>query len=110
MSKITVKNVVSALLAAGIATASAQAQAIATPKIDTSDKMQKMMKGMEKCYGVVKAGMNDCGSSVSNKCAGTSLVDGDKSAWLLVPKGTCNKIVGSSMKPPADTTNLPAKS
>ena len=110
MSKITVKNLVSAILAAGIASTCVQAQAIATPKIDTSDKMQKMMKGMEKCYGIAKAGMNDCGSAVSNKCAGTSLVDGDKEAWLLVPKGTCNKIVGSSMKPPAADTTLPAKS
>jgi uncharacterized membrane protein len=110
MSKIIIKNVISAILATGISSACVQAQAIATPKMDTSDKMQKMMKGMEKCYGVVKAGMNDCGSSVSNKCAGTSLVDSDKAAWLLVPKGTCNKIVGSSMKPPAADTTLPAKS
>jgi uncharacterized membrane protein len=110
MSKVSVKKVLTAILAAGIASINVQAQAIATPKVDTSDQMQKMMKGMEKCYGVAKAGMNDCGSSVSNKCAGTSLVDGDKAAWLLVPKGTCNKIVGASTKPPAADNTSPAKS
>ena len=56
-------------------------------------------KGMEKCYGIAKAGMNDCGTAANkNACAGSSTVNGDKSAYMLVPKGTCLKIVGSSLK------------
>ncbi len=51
----------------------------------------------EKCYGVSKAGKNDCQTSTS-ACAGTAKKDNDKSAWLLVPKGTCEKIVGASLK------------
>ncbi|MFL6622196.1 MAG: DUF2282 domain-containing protein [Sulfurifustis sp.] len=51
----------------------------------------------EKCYGVAKAGKNDCQTSHSS-CAGTSKKDGDKGAWISVPKGTCEKIVGGSLQ------------
>lgn len=43
----------------------------------------------EKCYGIAKAGGNDCASGTNNSCAGTSKVDYDGSAWKLVKKGTC---------------------
>ena len=43
----------------------------------------------EKCYGISKAGENDCAASHNNTCAGTSKVDFDPLAWKLVPKGTC---------------------
>lgn len=49
----------------------------------------------EKCYGVVKAGKNDCQTATS-ACAGTSTTDGQKDAWVLVPAGLCDKIVGGS--------------
>lgn len=52
---------------------------------------------MEKCYGIVKAGKNDCQTATS-ACAGTSKTDGQKDAWIYVPKGTCEKIVGGSTK------------
>jgi uncharacterized membrane protein len=55
----------------------------------------------EKCAGIVKAGKNDCGTSVSS-CAGTSKVDNDKEAWVFVPKGTCEKIVGGRIQTSAD--------
>jgi uncharacterized membrane protein len=42
-----------------------------------------------KCYGVSKAGQNDCASSANNTCAGTAKMDYDGRAWKLVPKGTC---------------------
>lgn len=48
---------------------------------------------MEKCAGIVKAGKNDCGTSQA-ACAGTSTVDRDPEAWILVPKGTCERIAG----------------
>jgi uncharacterized membrane protein len=56
----------------------------------------------EKCYGIVKAGKNDCGGP-SNSCAATSKTDADKGAWLYVPKGTCEKIVGGSLVAAAET-------
>lgn len=55
-------------------------------------------EGSEKCYGIVKAGMNDCGAN-GHSCAGQSATDGDKSEWLSLPKGTCERIVGGSLKP-----------
>lgn len=49
-------------------------------------------KPMEKCYGVSKAGKNDCKAGAGTTCAGTSKVNYQKDAWKLVPAGTCAKI------------------
>lgn len=43
----------------------------------------------EKCYGISKAGENDCAATGDSTCAGTSKVDFDPAAWKLVPTGTC---------------------
>jgi uncharacterized membrane protein len=51
---------------------------------------------IEKCYGVSKAGKNDCQTATSS-CAGTSKKDAQNDAWLSVPKGTCEKIVGGKL-------------
>jgi uncharacterized membrane protein len=53
----------------------------------------------EKCYGIVKVGMNDCFTS-SNSCAGTVEKDNLPQAWIYVPKGTCGKITGGSLNAP----------
>jgi uncharacterized membrane protein len=53
----------------------------------------------ERCYGVAKAGKNDCATSVS-ACSGTAKQDNLKDAWIYVPKGTCQKVAGSSLTPP----------
>ena len=52
----------------------------------------------EKCYGVAKAGKNDCQTNVSS-CAGTNKMDGNKQAFILLPKGSCEKIDGGSLTP-----------
>ena len=54
----------------------------------------------EKCYGIAKAGKNDC-ETRSSSCAGTAKRNGQGDAWVYVPKGTCEKIVNSSMQPKA---------
>jgi uncharacterized membrane protein len=54
----------------------------------------------EKCFGIARAGKNDCGTAV-NQCGGTSTKDGDPAQWMFVPRGTCEKISGGSLKPPA---------
>lgn len=51
---------------------------------------------MEKCAGIVRAGMNDCGTG-SHACAGQSTVDSGPEEWVYVPKGTCDKITGGSL-------------
>lgn len=53
-------------------------------------------EGMEKCAGIVKAGMNDCGTA-THDCAGKAEKDNDAAEWIYVPTGTCNKIVGATL-------------
>lgn len=73
---------------AGIAAAAANVQA--------ADPAEK-----EKCYGVAKAGANDCASTVgTHSCAGQAKVDNDPKDWKYVAKGTCEKM-GGMLKPPA---------
>jgi uncharacterized membrane protein len=67
----------------------AQAGPAPTPKFDA-----------EKCYGVSKAGKNDC-QTASSSCAGTARRDGQKDAWIYIPAGTCDKVVGGSLQPKA---------
>lgn len=54
----------------------------------------------EKCFGIAKAGQNDCANaSGAHSCAGQSKVDMDKGEWKYVAKGTCEKMKGSLMAP-----------
>ena len=52
----------------------------------------------ERCYGVAKAGKNDCATSTSS-CVGTAKLDNQKDAWVYVPKGTCAKLAGNVPSP-----------
>ena len=54
---------------------------------------------MEKCYGVTKAGKNDCASN-GHACAGQSKADQNAAEWLSLPKGTCERLVGGSLAAP----------
>ena len=52
----------------------------------------------EKCYGIAKAGQNDCANLAgTHSCAGQSKVDMDKGEWKYVAKGTCKSMKGMSM-------------
>lgn len=53
----------------------------------------------EKCYGVAKTGKNDC-KTMSNACAGHSFEDGQKDAFIAVPKGLCERIAGGMLQAP----------
>jgi uncharacterized membrane protein len=54
-------------------------------------------KGKEKCYGIAKAGQNDCANlSGTHSCAGQSKVDNDPGEWKYVAKGTCKDMKGMS--------------
>lgn len=50
----------------------------------------------EKCYGIAKAGKNDC--NIEQIFCKSSINDGDPDAFLFVPKGLCLKIRGGSLK------------
>lgn len=52
---------------------------------------------VEKCYGIARAGMNDC-STATSSCAGSAKKDKQADAFLLLPKGVCEKIVGGQLK------------
>ena len=54
----------------------------------------------EKCYGVAKAGKNDC-QTATHSCAGTSTKDADAASWIYLPAGTCEKLAGGSLQPKA---------
>ena len=77
--------------------ASAFAAAIAVPTILSAQKPAEMPTfKAEKCYGIAQAGANDCASTGNNSCGGTSKRAGDTKAWIFVPAGYCNRIVGGS--------------
>jgi uncharacterized membrane protein len=67
--------------------------AIALATIATADAQQAAKPSFksEKCYGVAKAGGNDCETATSS-CAGTSRRDHQADAWVYVPEGLCNKL------------------
>jgi uncharacterized membrane protein len=51
----------------------------------------------EKCYGVAKAGANDCANLAgTHACGGDAKVDNDPGEWKYVPAGTCAKMGGKS--------------
>lgn len=60
---------------------------LATTFAATPSAAQK--PAMEKCYGIAKAGQNDCAAGPGTSCAGTSTKDYQGNAWKLVKKGTC---------------------
>ena len=51
-----------------------------------------MAQEKEKCFGIAKAGQNDCKAGAGTSCAGTSKVDYQGNAWKFVPAGTCASI------------------
>jgi uncharacterized membrane protein len=62
--------------------------------------------GKEQCAGIVKAGKNDCATD-ANACHGHVTSDANAQAWIYVPKGTCDRIVGGRVvhvtePPPAE--------
>jgi uncharacterized membrane protein len=76
-----------ALLAAALATVCATGFTAAHAADAPTDK--------EKCFGVAKAGQNDCAStSGTHSCAGQTKKDNDPQDWKYVAKGTCAKMGG----------------
>ena len=53
--------------------------------------------GKEKCYGIAKAGQNDCANLAgTHSCAGQAKMDMNKGDWKYVPAGTCKQMGGLS--------------
>jgi uncharacterized membrane protein len=76
------RQLVIAAALAGLAAATANVQAADAEK--------------EKCYGVAKAGANDCANATgTHACAGQTKVDNDPNDWKYVAKGSCEQMGGS---------------
>jgi uncharacterized membrane protein len=84
------KSISSVRLGLLVAAAVSGAVAISTQSAQAADS--------EKCYGVAKAGKNDCKTD-SHSCAGMSKADKDAASWIQVPAGSCEKISGGSTTP-----------
>lgn len=76
----SVKSLCAAALVASISAGVAQAADAGPAK-----------KATEKCYGIAKAGKNDCAAGAGTSCAGTSTTDYQGNAWKLVKAGACLK-------------------
>jgi uncharacterized membrane protein len=84
MNKINTIAATSVLLGALALAASASAQ--------TKDPD---LTGKEKCYGVARAGKNDCAGG-AHSCAGQSTMNGDKASFIAIPAGLCSRLTGGS--------------
>ena len=68
-----------------------------------SDDANAMSGDKEKCYGVVKAGHNDCGNAAgTHSCMGQATMDADPGEWIALPKGVCERLAHGSLKPMED--------
>ncbi len=76
---VTIAAAIGSLLAVGVASADQQA--------GKDDKV--------KCYGVAKAGKNDC-ATASHGCAGVSKQDNDPAEWKFMPRAECEKAGGKA--------------
>ena len=82
----TIQAALAGILALGIAATAAAGPVTPQP-------------GQEKCYGIAKAGQNDCGTA-KHACAGEGAkVDKDPSEWKYVAKGSCESLGGKSQAP-----------
>lgn len=79
-----------AVIAAALATVCAASAGAAAASPSASAAAAK-----EKCFGIAKAGQNDCATATgSHSCAGQAKADKDPAEWKYVAKGTCEKAGG----------------
>jgi uncharacterized membrane protein len=79
----TMGSLLAALAIAASVSTTAQAGPVAQPS------------GSEKCYGIAKAGKNDCAAG-AHSCAGQATQSTDKDSFVYLPSGACSKIAGGS--------------
>ncbi len=58
---------------------------------------QASARDMEKCYGVVAAGKNDC-AGAGHTCQGQATTDASPQEFILLPSGTCDRLSGGEVK------------
>jgi uncharacterized membrane protein len=75
-----------------VALAALQRYTHALPGSDSSFRLSR-----ERCYGVARAGQNDCGTA-RHACAGRAARDNAPDEWISLPAGTCARIAGGRVK------------
>jgi uncharacterized membrane protein len=85
-ASVSITSLLSALALSAALSTPAHAGPIAQPS------------GSEKCYGIAKAGKNDCAAG-AHSCAGQGTKNSDKSSYVYLPAGACEKIVGAATSP-----------
>ena len=81
-----------------VALGSAIAGIIALGATGVAGAVPDSPQAWEKCAGIAKKGMNDCGAlDGKHKCAGQATADSEPNEWVYVPEGTCTKIVGGNV-------------
>ena len=76
---------------------SALASVLALGLLSGANAADEKSSTKEKCYGIAKAGQNDCANlSGSHSCAGQNKTAMAPDEWNYVAKGTCEKIGGKS--------------
>jgi len=90
--------IISSALASALSLGLALPAPAAAADMKASDMKAADGKGArEKCYGIAKAGANDCASlSGSHSCAGQAPADKGADEWKYVPAGTCKDLGGLS--------------
>lgn len=77
-----------------LATAASLLSSLASSLAQAQYHPEKPTYKAEKCYGIAKAGKNDC-FTAHNACGQTSKVDNDPNAWKYVAYGKCTSLGGS---------------
>ena len=91
-----------ALAACCAASAAEVADQELTPAVSRKKERDrnKDVAKMEKCFGVAKAGQNDCAAVAGvHSCAGQAHADLGGKDWKYVVKGSCGKIGGKLIEP-----------
>ncbi len=61
----------------------------------------------EKCYGVVKAGANDCANAAkTHSCAGQAATDADGGEFIALPAGVCDRLASGSTAPSEGSADM----
>jgi uncharacterized membrane protein len=90
MAKLNARTLAGAVIGAAIA-----AGAVSLFERGGSEDAAESGSAKEQCYGIAKAGENECGSANgSHTCSGLAKVDFSGQEWKTVAAGTCLNMGG----------------
>ena len=79
----------------GLTIAAALAGALSMASLIPATSAAAEASGLEKCYGISKAGQNSCANAAgTHSCAGQSTLDYDGGEWRAVRVGACTEMGG----------------